>query len=447
MVPKLHAKGSSFRGLVAGYLLRGKDGAEKADRVAWTSTRNLATDDPQLAWRLCAAVAMDAPRLKEKAGVKNTGRRSTKSVAHLSLAWHPERDGEVDRAEMERAADLAIKALGAESYQAMIIAHSDGHPHVHIVINRVNPSNGKMLCSSMERLKLSKFALDYERERGEILCPARALNWAGRDRGEYVRGKKDVPRHIYEHRAANQNRPDKAEHHRRQRDKDQKIGKQQRAIRDRQAAEWIGLEERHREARAAIIRQKNADVRRAVSDVQKRFRETRWADLRRAQETELAAFERNEASFLGRMKNRARAVDFRGLIGSGGKARAIGEAFNALSSAGVRRTQLLADHSKQQAALLAKQRSEERRAAKTIRDDARSRLSEAGLAFQAERASLVLKTSLEAAKMRAEWKQRASERAQDRTPDDPAARRAELLKQVFERKSRERDRDGGDYER
>ena len=41
MVPRLHAKGTSFKGASA-YLLHDK-AASTSERVAWTDTRNLAT--------------------------------------------------------------------------------------------------------------------------------------------------------------------------------------------------------------------------------------------------------------------------------------------------------------------------------------------------------------------------------------------------------------------
>ena len=56
MVPKLHAKGSSFKG-AALYLLHDKNRAQTGERVAWTETRNLAVDDPETGWRIMAATS------------------------------------------------------------------------------------------------------------------------------------------------------------------------------------------------------------------------------------------------------------------------------------------------------------------------------------------------------------------------------------------------------
>jgi len=113
MVPKLHPKGSSFKGAAA-YLLHDKGRASSAERLAWVETRNLATNEPEVAWRVMAATAMDQARLKEAAGIKKTGRKSKKSVLHFSLSWHEEEGELLSREEMLRAASGAIAALGGE---------------------------------------------------------------------------------------------------------------------------------------------------------------------------------------------------------------------------------------------------------------------------------------------------------------------------------------------
>lgn len=415
MVPKLHAKGSSFRG-IAQYVLFDKGRADTSDRVEWTAVRNLAHEDPHVAWRLMAATAMDADRLKARAGVKNTGRKSRDAVLHLTLSWHPDESQDLDRDEMLRAVDGALEALGAQDRQVLIVAHSDEkQPHVHLVINRVSPEDGRMMSSSKEKISLSRWSEAYERERGELLCEQRAINNAARDRGEYVRGEKDVPRHIYELHAANQNRPDQAEHHRKQRSKDQAVGKRQRATRDRQARAWADLIESHKKRRSAILAQQKSDTLRAVEKIRQDYRRERWAPLHLEHRAETRAFERDEASFLGRMKNRLRAADFRALMRRDDRVGAIGRAFNALSSSGARRVWLEREQERREAALVAEQRGAERQAAREVRAKTRARLAEARHAFLAERASLVLTASLEAAKMRAEWNQRAEDRGADRS--------------------------------
>ena len=174
MIPKL-IRGASFKGAAA-YLLHDKNAAT-AERVDWTHTRNLASPDPDTAWRVMAATALDADRLKALAGVKNTGRKSDKAVLHLVLSWHPDEAQGLDPAQMLAAAESALAALGAEDRQALIIAHNDNsHPHLHILCNRVSPEDGRMLPSSKEKLKLSRWAEAYEKARGRIFCEERVLN-------------------------------------------------------------------------------------------------------------------------------------------------------------------------------------------------------------------------------------------------------------------------------
>ena len=78
MVPNVAKTGSSFKGAALYYLHDKREAWEAeritAARVAWTSMRNMPTDNPELGWRIMAATAMDQDRLKAEAGVKATGR-------------------------------------------------------------------------------------------------------------------------------------------------------------------------------------------------------------------------------------------------------------------------------------------------------------------------------------------------------------------------------------
>ena len=253
MIPKLHAKGASFKGCAL-YLLHDKE-ASTNERVEWTETRNLATNNPEAAWRVMAATALDQSRLKEEAGIKNTGRRSKQSVLHLTLSWHPDETKNVSREEMMRAANGALRALGAQDHQAMIVSHNDEpQKHVHVLLNRVSPADGRMLSSSKEKLALSKWAEKYERERGSILCEERALNNAARARGQFVRAKKEKPRHIYELEAANSNVPGALKVREAQQKQDLKLRRDSLAQKLRRKKEWESLLQSHREKKAGIAR-------------------------------------------------------------------------------------------------------------------------------------------------------------------------------------------------
>ena len=179
MVPDIAGTGHSFKGALAYYLhdKRASDALPQLssnERVAWTETRNLATDDMHTAQRVMIATAKQADELKARAGVKSTGRKSTKTVYAYSLSWHPDEAATLTRDEMVRAADASLKVLGAENRQAVIVCHTDQkHPHVHVIVNRIDPEDGRMLATSNDRFKLSDWANQYERERGRILTPRR----------------------------------------------------------------------------------------------------------------------------------------------------------------------------------------------------------------------------------------------------------------------------------
>ena len=207
MVARIHAGGGSFAG-VAKYCLhdaREPDEAERpesADRVEWAETRNLASRPERAAGQM-AATANAAPELKRLAGVSAAGRPLKKPVLHYTLAWP--KDERPDRAEMNRAAEETLKALGLERHQALIVAHNDKtHPHVHLVVNRVDPETGKAAKLGNDRLKLANWAERWERDRGGLRCPERVTNRkkreANKKRGvrKYVKDWKSL--HTARHR-------------------------------------------------------------------------------------------------------------------------------------------------------------------------------------------------------------------------------------------------------
>lgn len=208
MVAKVHAAGRSFAG-VARYCLHDApepgegDRPPSADRVEWAETRNL-TSRPERAAAQMAATANSAPELKRLAGVSSAGRKLEKPVVHYTLSWT--KDERPDRAEMTRAADQTLKALGLERHQALTVAHRDkAHPHLHVIANRVDPQTGRAANLRGDHLTLSRWAEGYERERGEVKCPERAANNAERRNGAFVRDRKSL--HTALHRRVGMGEP------------------------------------------------------------------------------------------------------------------------------------------------------------------------------------------------------------------------------------------------
>ncbi len=178
----------------AEYFLTDKGPLDTADRVGFTATRNVSTDDPMKALRQMsftsahahdirvAAVAASAKAagMSYDAYVKAAnpfrGRKGLKPVYSLSLSFEPG-DPAATKENMLKAADEVRHALGLQDHQCVIVQHTDTkHPHVHLIFNRVHPTTGKYASVSNDRLKLSEWALDWEKRHGRIVCPARQPN-------------------------------------------------------------------------------------------------------------------------------------------------------------------------------------------------------------------------------------------------------------------------------
>ncbi|MEL6795191.1 MAG: relaxase/mobilization nuclease domain-containing protein [Planctomycetota bacterium] len=460
MIAKIHAKGASFMGL-GNYILHDKDRAPTSERVAWTETRNLATRNPHMAVRVMAATAMDADRLKREAGVKATGRKSKKSVMHMTLSWHPDELKELGRDEMLRAAHGAIRALGADDRQALIVAHSDEeHAHVHIALNRVSSDDGRMLSSSKEKLALSRWAQDYEQDRGRILCENRVINNAARDRGEYTRGEPDKPRHIYELEASNDNVPDAEKIKAEQKKLDLALSRKTREQKARHIEQQRKLAADLRERRAEIQAEKADRIKRAVQQVRAEYRQA-WTERFHERQAELRDFERREAKLTGRISNAVRTIDFGAVFTAGDRKQALKDAYNVLGSSGARLEALKKAEDRRDHELETRQKADERKAAIEKRIAARAKLSEAGALYTAERATLAYRQGMERAGLAAAWRTRGSqrvqafERARDVADDrEPRGKQTTITpKQIAEdlnrrlrdrqAKSREQDNDRG----
>lgn len=121
--------------------------------------------DAELARRI-----MEFDALNQKSRTK----QCEKDCVHLSLAWKP---GErPTREQMEEAAHSALEALGMGNAKALFIAHNDeDYAHVHIVASKINPDTGRAYDLKGNYLTLSKWAEEYEREHGGIVCERREV--------------------------------------------------------------------------------------------------------------------------------------------------------------------------------------------------------------------------------------------------------------------------------
>jgi Relaxase/Mobilisation nuclease domain len=120
------SSGASF-GKLANYLVH--DRTDGLDRVAWSATRNLPTDDVRLAAQFMRATAAENTRVQQP-------------VYHVAVSFHPE--DVVTRPMMERVADRLLTDLKLQQHQVVIVAHGDrDHPHMHLMVNRIHPTSGR----------------------------------------------------------------------------------------------------------------------------------------------------------------------------------------------------------------------------------------------------------------------------------------------------------------
>lgn len=318
MVPDVAKKGHSFKGAFA-YYLHDK-GADTAERVAWSETRNLATDNPEAAKRIMIATAKQADQLKAAAGVKNTGAKSKAAVYAYSLSWRADEVAGLDREGMIRAADASLKVLGADHLQAVIVCHQDtAHPHVHIILNRVDPQNGKLYPANNDYLKLSAWAEKYEQGNGKIVTPRRAENNAKRAAGEFVRATKapDAKRPSEAFKTAategSPKRPSEAfktaagDPHQVLRTRAADLARHGAEQRGRHKQQWADLSSSNKAARQAIYSRSNAAIEADRAKLKEDFKPL-WRDLFRRQRGEVRAFVARDSTLLGALAHAGFAV-------------------------------------------------------------------------------------------------------------------------------------------
>lgn len=385
MIPQVAKRGTSFVGAGLYYLhdkkLDGETSRSTDERVEWTQTRNIMSDDADFSLRLMAATAMDKDRLKEQAGISSAGRKSKGEVYAYSLAWHPDEQGEITKADMLQAADQSLKALGAQKHQALIVAHNDAdHPHVHVILNMVNPENGKNLTVSNDRKKLHKWSNDYRKERGqEHLCPNKAAKFEAIEKQrqgekvEFVKGE-NLPRQFYDaSKAANDNttKPDReafktlqakifksetvtvsvnGQYH------DLNLSEFGKYQNTKQDVETKDLYREHQQRKASINKDHKQDKERAIEAVKAQMKPA-FGEAYRQHSNDRYYWRERDKTLVGKLQNAIKTVKFTRELGRGENKNFISSLYSALSSAG-RREQTL---EKQLKNSLAELRKEERR--------------------------------------------------------------------------------------
>ena len=446
MINVITGFGSSFKGLSA-YLLHDIDSTDTSERVAWTHTHNLATEDPAMAARIMAATAMSQAELKAEAGIKNTGRKSHNSVCHYVLSWSPDEHGQYSKDEMIDAALASMTYIGAtegerigkkrvakrtqyaDEHQAVIVCHDEGpgkNPHVHIMLNRVHPEHGVMVTDSKDYEKLSAWALDYRQAEGkEHLCPERVKNAAKKAQGVLTSHARK-PRNVYE--------------------REQEIdgcgaGSRKKALLEQQARRAKGLK-----AKTEAMKRDQAEAMRGLEDrlvVAERDERAKSGEaikastskiradyapkidaLTKRQTNEISAFNDAKENFRGRIRNTWAAFKTKQWMTEirTDPINAMKHSFALAFDSGLQQRDIEKHHANETGKLNGQRTAEERDAARGVRTDEGFKLDEIRQGYHVERNDLILEQSMDKAKLKAEWKQleldrRAVESEDERGPD------------------------------
>lgn len=186
MIPKINNRGHSFKGVTA-YLMHDKN-AQTNERVGWSETGNLHTNDIEKAALVMAWTDRNADILKRDFGGSQAGRKSEAgAVYHYSLSWA--QGEQPDPQHQKIQAHETLERLGLKEHQYYMVAHNDtDHAHIHIVANLTNPETGKRHTPSFDKRELQAWALDYERTH-VLHCQKREENAAKREQGQQLKNQ------------------------------------------------------------------------------------------------------------------------------------------------------------------------------------------------------------------------------------------------------------------
>lgn len=404
----------SVRGY-ANYALYDTDNRATSNRVAWTHTLNLATDNPHTAWRIIEATDMEADRLKLAAGKKLTGNKVDAAFRHLVLSWHPEQKASLDKDTMIAAAAGALRALGAQKCQTLIVAHNDSdHPHIHILYSRISPQNGLALTTYNEHKKLSRWAQAYEKQHGKIYFEQRELNNAARDRGEFPERRRPIPRLVIEadktaRQAANDNPTQREALKQKLTAQVRALGAEGHRLKRKHRREWEEMQARHKDRRAAIeekTRKAQAATRQTIVE---RYRNA-WRQLRALEATETEQFNAREKTRVGRLSNLLRSLTIGHSAIDGPRPSIATQIWRGLTSAEERKSRLEQTQQRRQQSLIAHQRTAIRAAVLPIAAEKRLDRVNAARDYKTDRESLAFTQKGETAKLKARWHQLALDR-------------------------------------
>ena len=399
--------GRSFKGAFAYYLHDKRDDPSQphpttSERVAWMETRNLAVDDPAFVQGVMIATARSADDLKRAAGVKMTGRKATAgAVFAYSLQWHPENETIPDRAGMIAIAEETLRRLGAEGRQAAIIAHRDtAHPHVHVIVNRVDPATGIMLDLNDNAKKLDAWARDYERERGQIVSPNREAKYQqqekarrkDRDRADaQLEQAKPVPR--VEKVAPAKDRP---------KTEAAMLAERQAAQKAQHKQEWADLSAANKERRGAVYAER-IDYKAIARDHRAATKDS-WSRFGKAQAAERRIFREQERDIFGVVHNAMEAARDEQRRGGPGQRGILSKTFAFTINSQARRDAFMQRQAGEKELLKRTQDAALMQKFDAAKAERAAKLAEIRKTYDAERAALIARQERERGQIKAEWR-------------------------------------------
>lgn len=148
---------------IARYLVHGKPGTKPhPNRVAWIKSRNLATEDPDLAATYMTATA-------------RLSRRVRNAAYHAIISWHQAENPSPEI--MQRIADATLELAGLGEHEALIMGHGDKpHPHLHMLVNRVHPATGRAWSTSHDYRRFDDIMRTLSEVHGFQYAPAHQFN-------------------------------------------------------------------------------------------------------------------------------------------------------------------------------------------------------------------------------------------------------------------------------
>lgn len=403
--------GGGFKGLGT-YLLHDENG-QTAERVAWTSCHNLDTDDPDRAAGRMIHTFESRDALKEAAGIKATGRKVKEPLSHIVLSWHA--DDEPTREQMQAAGLEALTALKAEGYQALFVAHNDREQqHLHIMLNRISPEDGRALNMRQEQKKLQAWALDYEKRHGQDHCPKRQEKAEAAAKGEPTDNTPRIPRHLYElqnqfrkEAASNDNLPPFERFLREQRHADGQLKAATRQMHQGHRDELKKLSATLKTDKQRLWEDRQSAWQR-LEEQERQILRRQFAERKMKARSEWRSFHQNERDVSGWFRNVAQAV--RGAdIGERGRLAAY---WGAVTDRGERQAILAGVQKRERDLLYRNYRQRLQEGSAQLKASHATKLEEARSGFLEDRARTLTRQAQEKQANAQAWQQRKADRSE-----------------------------------